>query len=250
MRQIFLLLSLLVIITSCKKIEGPGGTSSIRGKLSGQDYSFGEKEITTVSFTTGATIEHGDYWLLNSTDNSKLYYIYYTNPSWISSADPQLQGRTGIAVSFNYSDSNLEVAQRTLDSIQQLSGLPFSLSLSQDILTIRSNTTGEVVDADDYSTPFTVDVSNQGSPNIIGDSFGRAGERVYIIYGQNEYSSNSARTDENGLFSFEGLQKGTYTIYSLSEDTLQNGKFNRVSKTIQITDKKQIVDAGDLHVYY
>jgi hypothetical protein len=250
MRQTFLLLSLLVIITSCKKIEGPGGTSSIRGKLSGQDYSFGEKEITTVSFTTGATIEHGDYWLLNSTDNSKLYYIYYTNPSWISSADPQLQGRTGIAVSFNYSDSNLEVAQRTLDSIQQLSGLPFSLSLSQDILTIRSNTTGEVVDADDYSTPFTVDVSNQGSPNIIGDSFGRAGERVYIIYGQNEYSSNSARTDENGLFSFEGLQKGTYTIYSLSEDTLQNGKFNRVSKTIQITDKKQIVDAGDLHVYY
>jgi hypothetical protein len=250
MRQIFLLLSLLIIITSCKKIEGPGGTSSIRGKLSGQDYSFGEKEITTVSFTTGATIEHGDYWLLNSTDISKLYYIYYTNPSWISSADPQLQGRTGIAVSFNYSDSNLEVAQRTLDSIQQLSGLPFSLSLSQDILTIRSNTTGEVVDADDYSTPFTVDVSNQGSPNIIGDSFGRAGERVYIIYGQNEYSSNSARTDENGLFSFEGLQKGTYTIYSLSEDTLQNGKFNRVSKTIQITDKKQIVDAGDLHVYY
>ena len=250
MRQTFLLLSLLVIITSCKKIEGPGGTSAIRGKLSGQDYSFGEKEITTVSFTTGATIEHGDYWLLNSTDNSKLYYIYYTNPSWISSADPQLQGRTGIAVSFNYSDSNLEVAQRTLDSIQQLSGLPFSLSLSQDILTITSNTTGEVVDADDYSTPFTVDVSNQGSPNIIGDSFGRAGERVYIIYGQNEYSSNSARTDENGLFSFEGLQKGTYTIYSLSEDTLQNGKFNRVSKTIQITDKKQIVDAGDLHVYY
>ena len=250
MRQIFLLLSLLIIITSCKKIEGPGGTSSIRGKLSGQDYSFGEKEITTVSFTTGATIEHGDYWLLNSTDNSKLYYIYYTNPSWISSADPQLQGRTGIAVSFNYSDSNLEVAQRTLDSIQQLSGLPFSLSLSQDILTITSNTTGEVVDADDYSTPFTVDVSNQGSPNITGDSFGRAGERVYIIYGQNEYSSNSVRTDENGLFSFEGLQKGTYTIYSLSEDTLQNGKFNRVSKTIQITDKKQIVDAGDLHVYY
>jgi hypothetical protein len=128
--------------------------------------------------------------------------------------------------------------------------LPFSLSLSQDILTITSNTTGEVVDADDYSTPFTVDVSNQGSPNIIGDSFGRAGERVYIIYGQNEYSSNSVRTDENGLFSFEGLQKGAYTIYSLSEDTLQNGKFNRVSKTIQITDKKQIVDAGDLHVYY
>ena len=55
MRQTFLLLSLLIIITSCKKIEGPGGTSAIRGQLTGQDFSFGEKEITTVSFTTGAT---------------------------------------------------------------------------------------------------------------------------------------------------------------------------------------------------
>lgn len=250
MRQTFLLLSLLIIITSCKKIEGPGGTSAIRGQLTGQDFSFGEKEITTVSFTTGATLEHGDYWLLNSTDNSKLYYIYYTNPNWISSADPELQGRIGIAVSFNYSDSNIDLAQRTMDSISQIADLPFSLSLTQDILTITSNSNGEVVDADDYSTPFTIDISNQGSPNSIGESFGRGGERVYIIYGQNEYASNSVRTDENGLFSFEGLQKGSYTIYSLSEDTLQNGKFNRVSKTIQITDKKQIVDAGDLHVYY
>ena len=250
MRQTFILLCLIILISSCKKIEGPGGTSSIRGKLSGQDYSFGDKEITTISFTTGATVEHGDYWLLNSTDSSKLYYIYYTNPTWISSADPQLQGRIGVPVSFNYSDSNLEIAQRTLDSLQQLSGLPFSLSLTQDILTITSNANGEVVDADDYSTPFTVDVSNQGSPGVVGNSFGRGGERVYIIYGQNEYSSNSVRTDENGLFSFEGLQKGNYTIYALSEDTLQNGKFNRVSKSIQITDKKQIIDAGDLHVYY
>lgn len=250
MKYTFILLALLAATTSCKKIEGPGGTSAIRGQLTGQDFSFGEKEITTVSFTTGATLEHGDYWLLNSTDNSKLYYIYYTNPNWISSADPQLQGRIGIAVSFNYSDSNIDLAQRTMDSISQIADLPFSLSLTQDILTITSNSNGEVVDADDYSTPFTIDISNQGSPNSIGESFGRGGERVYIIYGQNEYASNSVRTDENGLFSFEGLQKGSYTIYSLSEDTLQNGKFNRVSKTIQITDKKQIVDAGDLHVYY
>jgi len=250
MKQSFLLLLLIVVFASCKKIEGPGGTSAIRGQLTGQDYSFGDKEITTISFTSGATIEHGDYWLLNSTDNSKLYYIYYTNPNWISSADPQLQGRTGIAVSFNYSDNNLEIAQQTLASIQQLSGLPFSLSLSQDILTISESTNGEVVDANDYSTPFTVDVSNQGTPNTLGQSFGRGDERIYIIYGQNAHSSNSVRTDENGMFSFEGLQKGNYTIYALSEDTLQNGKFNKISKTVQITDKKQLVDAGDFHVYY
>lgn len=250
MKQSFLLPLLIVVFASCKKIEGPGGTSAIRGQLTGQDYSFGDKEITTISFTSGATIEHGDYWLLNSTDNSKLYYIYYTNPNWISSADPQLQGRTGIAVSFNYSDNNLEIAQQTLASIQQLSGLPFSLSLSQDILTISESTNGEVVDANDYSTPFTVDVSNQGTPNTLGQSFGRGDERIYIIYGQNAHSSNSVRTDENGMFSFEGLQKGNYTIYALSEDTLQNGKFNKISKTVQITDKKQLVDAGDFHVYY
>lgn len=250
MRQSFIIFSLLILITSCKKIEGPGGTSAIRGQLNGQDFSFGDKEITTISFTSGATIQHGDYWLLNSIDSSKLYYIYYTNPTWISSADPQLQGRIGVPVSFNYSDSNLEIAQRTLDSLQQLNGLPFSLSLTQDILTVTSNNNGEVVDANDYSTPFTVDVSNQGTPNTLGNSFGRGGERVYVIYGQNTFSNNSVRTDENGFFSFEGLQNGTYTIYALSEDTLQNGKFNRVSKTVQITDKQQIIDSGTFNVFF
>jgi len=250
MKQTFLLLLLVLVIAACKKIEGPGGTSAIRGQLTGQDYSFGDKEITTVSFTSGATIEHGDYWLLNSTDNSKLYYIYYTNPTWISSADPQLQGRIGIAVSFNYSDSNIEIAQRTLDSINQQNDLPFELSLTQDILTVTSKLSGEVVDADDYTTPFSVDISNQGSPNMLGDTFGRAGERVYIIYGDNTYSANSVRTDEEGKFSFEGLQTGTYTIYAISEDTIQNGKFNRISKTIEITEKKQIVDGGVFNVFY
>jgi hypothetical protein len=250
MKQSILLLLLIVVFASCKKIEGPGGTSAIRGKLVGQDFSFGDKEVTTISFSSGATLEHGDYWLLNSTDSSKLYYIYYQNPSWISSADPQLQGRIGIAVSFNYSDSNLELAQRTLDSINQQNDLPFVLSLTQDILTVTSKFSGEVVDADDYTTPFSVDVSNQGTPNMMGDSFGRAGERVYIIYGDNTYSANSVRTDEEGKFSFEGLQIGTYTIYALSEDTIQNGKFNRISKTVEITEKKQIVDGGIFNVFY
>jgi hypothetical protein len=250
MKQICILLSLVTLIAACKKIEGPGGTSSIRGELIGQDFSFGDKEVTTISFSSCATLEHGDYWLLNSTDSSKLYYIYYTNPTWISSADPQLEGRIGIPVSFNYSDSNLEIAQRTMDSLNEQGNLPFVLSLSQDILTVTSKYSGEVVDADDYTTPFTVDVSNQGTPNTLGNSFGRAGERLYIIYGQNAYASNSARTDENGRFSFEGLQIGSYTVYALSEDTLQNGKFNRISKTIQITEKKQIVEGGEFNVYY
>ncbi|MFM7758386.1 MAG: carboxypeptidase-like regulatory domain-containing protein [Crocinitomicaceae bacterium] len=250
MKQTFLLLLLVLVFAACKKIEGPGGTSAIRGQLTGQDYSFGDKEVTTISFSSCATLEHGDYWLLNSTDSSKLYYIYYQNPSWISSADPQLQGRIGIAVSFNYSDSNIEIAQRTLDSINQQNDLPFELSLTQDILTVTSKFSGEVVDADDYTTPFSVDISNQGSPNMLGDTFGRADERVYIIYGDNTYSANSVRTDEEGKFSFEGLQTGTYTIYAISEDTIQNGKFNRISKTIEITEKKQIVDGGVFNVFY
>jgi hypothetical protein len=93
-------------------------------------------------------------------------------------------------------------------------------------------------------------VTNQGTPNLMEDSFGRAGERVCIIYGDNTYSANSVRTDEEGKFSFEGLQIGTYTIYALSEDTIQNGKFNRISKTVEITEKKQIVDGGIFNVFY
>ena len=102
MKKLVLFTFLSLSIFSCKKIAGPGGTSAIRGEVKGSSFNAGQHEILQIICTAGSEIEHGDYWLLNTGDASKQYYIYYANPTWISNADPQLQGRIGIMVSFNY----------------------------------------------------------------------------------------------------------------------------------------------------
>jgi hypothetical protein len=250
MKKIFLVIALIINLISCKKVEGPGGTSTIRGTVYGQNFTEGEKEVTQIIFTTGSLIEHGDYFILNSTISSNCYYVYYTNPTWISDADPHLEGRIGIPVSYNYSDANTTIAEKTFQALSTINTLNFDMELHQDILVLRDFQNGEVADADDVSSPFVVDVSNQGKNGILGQSFGRADERIYIVYGKNEFASKSVRTDETGRFSFEGLQKGTYKVYVISEDTLQIGSSFKVEKVLQITDSKQIIEAGDFSIFY
>ncbi len=250
MKNIYLAIAFVSALISCKKVEGPGGTSSIRGTVNAQDFTEGEKEITQIVFTGGSQIEHGDYFILNSTNSSSYFYIYYTNPTWVSDADPHLEGRIGIPVSFNYSDANTTIAEKTFQALSSLNTVVFDMLLQQDILILTDLKTGEVPDADDVSSPFLVDVSNQGKNAILGQSFGRADERVYIIYGENEFASESVRTDDSGRFAFEGLQKGNYKVYVISEDTLQIGSSFRIQKEVQITAKKQIVEAGDFSIFY
>ena len=103
---------LLTNTTSCvKKNPGPGGTSAITGKITGQDFMAGENEVQQITFTSGAQIEHGNYFLINEVKNGDNYYIYFKNPTWVSNANPNIQGRIGLEVVFNYSDANTTIAQ-------------------------------------------------------------------------------------------------------------------------------------------
>ena len=105
------LIILVALFTiACNKDEGPGGTSTIKGKLVGVNHGFGEAEVTQVLFTNGTEVEHGDYWLLNSPSTNNYFYIWYNNPIWVTSGDPFLSGRIGREVDFNYYDSNLQIA--------------------------------------------------------------------------------------------------------------------------------------------
>ena len=166
MKKILYIISFtaLVLSSACKKIEGPGGTSAIRGQVVGSTSEEGESEITQVICTAGIELEHGDYWLLNTSDPNKLYYVYYDNPTWISASDPQLQGRIGIMVSFNYSDSNIEIAEKTRLALLAVGGANYNITLSSDILTITDLGQVNVPDADNGTTNFAIDVANNGEP--------------------------------------------------------------------------------------
>jgi hypothetical protein len=244
--------SLIVVQSACvKKNVGPGGTSAISGTITGQDFEQGENEIQHITFTSGSQLEHGDYFLLNDLTSGINYYIYFSNPNWISSANPNLEGRTGLQVVFNYSDSNVDIAQAVKAKIESIGVLSANLTLQQDILTLTWKSRKNVVDPDNGTTNFAVDVSNQGEADFLQTGvLNMAEKRVYLCYGENTYPSEDVRTNQLGEFMFTDLQKGTYKVYVISMSPPYEEMHKEVAKTVVISEDKSIVNAGALGIFY
>jgi hypothetical protein len=256
-RSIIVFTSLVVglsLFSSCKKVEGPGGTAAIRGKVMGSTVDQvkpGDAEIINVTVKNGADIEHGEYWLLNGPTNGELYYIWYNNPTWVSNGDPQLQGRTGIQVDFNYSDDNLTIAMNTVAALNNAVTNDFVVDVYQDIITLTSKINQDLVDADNGNMSFNVDVANQGDIDELtpSTSISMDDERVYLIYGEGEVFNESVKTGADGVFTFEGLNPGKYRVYALSTDVL-TGQKTPVYSAVEINDKGIIADAGTIDVIF
>lgn len=245
-------LSFLILTNSCvKKNPGPGGKSTITGIITGQNFTAGELEKQQITFTNGAQLEHGDYFLLNQVKDGNNYYIYFKNPNWVSSADPALQGRTGLEVSFNYSDSNLEITQAVKSKLAALGVLEFTMSLSNDILTLVYKSRKDVPDPDNGTTNFAIDIANQGSADFLSPTVLYMAEKhVYLCYGTNTVPDEDLKTNNFGAFEFSNLQAGTYKIYTISDNPPYIDEHKEIAKTIEITEDGTTTDAGTFLVYY
>lgn len=78
-----------------------------------------------------------------------------------------------------------------------------------------------------------------------------ADREVYILYGDNDQIyDDDFNTSYDGSFEFTNLVKGTYTIFAYSSCiTCIGGQDTIVTKTVEITENKQVVNIGDLIVY-
>jgi hypothetical protein len=238
-----------LLFTNCEKVAGPGGTSAIRGNVVGLKNNFGESEVIDITVKYGLDVEHGDYFLINGPGNNSRYYIWYNNPTWVSNGDPNLVGRTGIKVDFNYSDSNADIAIHTAAAMNAAMNADFSIEVNGDILTLTAIQHIDLVDADNGTTNFNVDVANQGKDDHYGTEIAIADEHVYLIYGDGTNFNESARTGANGEFTFEGLQVGTYKVYALTQDTI-TGEKTPIYKTIEISEKASINELGTFSIRY
>ena len=245
-------LNLLFVSNSCvKKNPGPGGTSAIKGKVIGQEFISGEVEIQQITFTGGQQIEHGDYFLLNSVTGNQHYYIYFKNPNWVSAADPGLQGRSGLEVVFNYSDSNLEIAQAVKNKLATVSLLNFNMALNQDILTLTYKQVNNIPDPDNGTTNFAIDIANQGSSHFLSPTILPIAEkRVYICYGDEQFPSDDVKTNSQGEFIFKNLHAGSYKVYVISDVPTGQNIQEEVSQNVLIEVKESIKDIGTLQIYY
>lgn len=236
------------ILISCNKGAGEGGTSSISGEVLSTDHDFARQEITSVYISNGNTVEHGDYWLLNHPNAGLYFYIWYDNPTWITNGDPSLQGRTGIQVVFNYSDSNLDIAQNTKAAIEAAT-TAFSIEQTNDILTITSLEAGDSPDAESVTSPFSIDIAQQGQDEVWGTESAQQNEKVYIIYGSGDSHDDIEQTSLNGKFQFTNLRKGTYSVYVFSKDTVAGGSI-AIEQQIEITENGTNYNLDPFQIYF
>lgn len=230
----------------CQKVEGTGGTSTIKGQVLSQKYSVAEAEITELILTNGTQVEHGDYWLLNTPDTDKYYYVWYDNPSWITDGDPSLNGRIGVKVTFNYSNSNLELASKTKAAILSQSNA-FRIDVLNDILLLENLQKGEVPDANELTTPFEINIKAQGRERALSNIEVAIDEKVYITYGQSGIYNDVVRTGPDGKFQLNFLTIGDYKIYVNSVDTITHSQVP-IELEVQILEKKSIIELGTIKI--
>jgi hypothetical protein len=246
-----ILFAALVALTlsSCEKIAGPGGTSSITGTVSGINSSAGQYEVIEITVTPGSILEHGDYFIVNQLSGDN-FYFYFNNPVWVTSADPALQGRTGVQIDFSYDDTDLEIANKVDSVLNANLSAGFNINNVGDIITLTATEMGNIPDPDDVTTSFLVDVSNQGQVGYIGAETPMTDMRVYLCYGENDLYDESTRTGENGAFSFRDLQIGKYTVYVLSKDSLTNEYIIPVKQEIEITADGSVVETDNFLIHH
>lgn len=69
---------------------------------------------------------------------------------------------------------------------------------------------------------------------------------VFIVYGDENYFGNDAETDANGMYQFEYLRPGNYTVYAYS--TLPSGEKVAVSETVDLA-RGAVVQAPTLYIH-
>lgn len=97
--------------------------------------------------------------------------------------------------------------------------------------------------------------------SLKADSGYAADRDIYIVYGNSTSYGNRLRTSYDGSYEFDYLQKGNYKIYAYSRDSsgraesISTGSPNylynpdiAVIQSIEITERKQVVEVDDIKI--
>ena len=71
-------------------------------------------------------------------------------------------------------------------------------------------------------------------------------ERVYIIYGDDEFYGNDTRTNYDGTYEFNYLHKGSYTVYAYSDCDTCESQIEAIKITTEITKNHSTIILPDL----
>jgi hypothetical protein len=128
---------------------------------------------------------------------------------------------------------------RKISSFLMLAGLLFATGcLKEEGEGGTCTITGKVY-AYDYNAEMTELRSQYYAPD----------EDVYIIYGLDSVPSDRVQTGPTGIYRFDYLRPGTYTVYVMSKNVITKlpPEF-AVKKTVQILGNNQVVHVEDIEI--
>ena len=111
-------------------------------------------EITTLA---GNAVPQSSYFLINSANDATEYYVWYDVDA--GGTDPALVGKTGIKVSINSADTDIQVATATVSAINTSAGADFTasnVSGTSNTVTIVNDAVGTTTAAADNNTTFSI----------------------------------------------------------------------------------------------
>ena len=82
--------------------------------------------------------------------------------------------------------------------------------------------------------------------NLTPDTMVAAKTDVFIVYGDEAYFGNDAETNANGMYRFEYLRPGNYTVFAYS--TLPSGEKVAVSETVEL-QRGTIANVPTLYIH-
>ncbi len=237
---VFLFVTLLLLISSCVKNEGTGGTGSITGTIVEQYYS---EDFSRLIYQRPAVDEEvfviygednvlGDRSFTSLTGEFRFdflypgrYYIYYLTGDSTSIYDEDLE----------------KIYLVDLDR-----GEDVDLGVLEKISTLDYDDGAAVI----KGVVREINYVNESSwPNLVIEDISFAQEQeVYLTFGDQAFYKDRIRTQFDGYFEFSNLIPGDYLVFLYSEDVTGATEHVVLKFEVTITEFDQVVDLGEITI--
>jgi len=238
---IFFLIIISLITYSCKKEEGFGGNSSIKGKMIervyNDDYSIllnerpAKDEDVFIVFGNDDVI--GDDSNTSFDGSFSFEYLFEGSYSVFYYSEDTL------------SDSNEEMEEIITVDIDK--NEEYDLGNIYKIISIDYDDGDAMISGNVFSVNY---IDGSSYPVLIIDDTTYAQEyEVYLSYGDHPFYDERIRTQYDGSFTFTNLIKGSYKIFLYSENITGGNENDVLIYNTVISDDHDQIDLGDIYIH-
>lgn len=238
-KYFILIFFISIFLNSCKKSEGEGGNSSIKGKVLVKEYN------------ETFTVLKGEYYA----QGEDVYIVYGGKTQVGDRIETYYDG----SFQFDYlRKGNYKIYVYSEDmTLQSVSG---DVVVEKDVQILSNGETVEMEDIVIYSTSkdnytssitgkvYVEDVNSIGNPT--GNNYYAYDEDVFLVRGNDTLLYDDCKTNYNGNYYFDKLPIGTYKVYAYTKVFVSGvqQEDEPVIVEVNITANNQSVTAPEIKI--